>query len=163
MVERLQPAEPVEKRSTDVGLLDGATKVALTVEAAPAVDINVVEVAGLVVTEDPGGATPATETPLAETVELVKEVPFVAANAPEVVLTVGAAHAVDINVVEVAGLVVTDDPGEATTAIETPLVEAVKPVENVPIVAAKAPDAHQSGKCTICIYRPFFDVDTYRF
>ena len=89
VAERLHSAEPVEKRSTDVGLLDGATKVALTVGAAPAVDINGVEVAGLVVTEDPGGATPATETPPAETVELDKEVPVVTTNASKVVLTVG--------------------------------------------------------------------------
>jgi hypothetical protein len=106
MVEQLQPVEPVEKRSTDVDLPGEVTKVVLTVGAAPAVGANAVEAAVLVVTDDPGGATPATETPLAETVELV---------------------------------------------------------ENVPIVAAKAPDAHRSGKCTICIYRPFFDVDTYRF
>ena len=106
MVERLQSVEPVEKRSTDVGLLGEATKV---------------------------------------------------------VLTVGAAPAVDANAVEAAGSVVTDGPDEATTATETPLAEAVKPVDKVPIVAAKPPDAHRSGKCTICIYHPFFDVDTYRF
>jgi hypothetical protein len=105
MVERLQPVEPVEKRFTDVGLLDEATKVVLTVGAAPAVDANAVEAADLFVTDDPGGANPATKTPL---------------------------------------------------------VEAVKPVENVPIVAAKATDAHRPGKCSICIYRPFFDVVTYR-
>jgi hypothetical protein len=107
MVERLQPVKPGEKVSTDVDVPGEATKVVLTVGATSAGDAKVVEAADLVVTDDPGGATPATETPLAE---------------------------------------------------------AVKHVENVPIiVAAKPPDAHRSGKCTICIYHPFFDVDTYRF
>ena len=51
MVERLQPVEPVEKRSTDVDLLGEATKVVLTVGAAPAVGANAVEAAVLVFTE----------------------------------------------------------------------------------------------------------------
>ena len=225
MVERLRTVEPVENEPVDVGLRDGATQVTSTLGTVSAVDINGVEVAGSVGTEEPSIATPTTGTPLAETVGLDKKAPVVSTDASKVVLTVGAAPAVDANAVETApdvpagtkaksfesrvadskqlhnarkwndlngqqdrawasrttsqpsdtkkatdddlndpaGSVVTDDPGEATTAIETPLVEAVKPVENVPIVAAKAPDAHQSGKCTICIYRPFFDVETYRF
>ena len=51
----------------------------------------------------------------------------------------------DLNVP--AGSVVTDDPGEATTAIEAPLVEAVKPVDDTPNVSGKVDDAlKESGK-----------------
>ena len=199
VAERLHSAEPVEKRPADVGLRDGATQVVLTLGAASAVDINGVEVAGSVGTEEPSRATPTTGTPLAETVDLDKKAPVVSTDASKVVLTVGAAPAVDANAVETApdvpagtkaksfesrvadskqlhnarkwsdlngqqdqawasrtisqpsdnkkaidddlndpaGSVVTDDPGEATTAIEAPLVEAVKPVDDTPKESGK--------------------------
>ena len=216
VAERLHSAEPVEKRPADVGLRDGATQVVLTLGAASAVDINGVEVAGSVGTEEPSRATPTTGTPLAETVGLDKKAPVVSTEASKVVLTVGATPAVDANAVETApdvpaetkaksfescvvdrarrvanakqlhndrkwsdlkgqqdqawasrtisqpsdnkkaidddlndpaGSVVTDDPGEATTAIEAPLVEAVKPVDDTPNVSGKVDDAlKESGK-----------------
>jgi len=108
---------------------------------APAVDINGVEVAGSVGTEEPSRATPTTGTPLAETVELDKKAPVVSTDVSKVALTVGAAHAADINAVEVAGLDVTDDPDGATPATETPL--GVKSVDD----SGKVDDApKESGK-----------------
>jgi hypothetical protein len=44
--------------------------------------------------------------------------------------------------------VVTDGPDEAITVTETPLAEAVKPADNVPIVAAKPPDTHLDPEAT---------------
>ena len=79
MVERLQPVEPVEKRSTDVDLLGEATKVVLTVGAAPAVDANAVEAAPDV----PAGTVTSTEAPLAEAVKPFDNVPIVAAKPPD--------------------------------------------------------------------------------
>ena len=102
MVERLQPVEPVENEPVDVGLRDGATQVTSTLGAVSAVDINGVEVAGSVGTEEPSRATPTTGTPLAETVGLDKKAPVVSTDASKVVLTVGAAPAVDANAVETA-------------------------------------------------------------
>ena len=193
MVERLQPVEPVEKGPADVGLRDGAIQVALTLGAVSAVDINGVEVAGSVGTEEPSRATPTTGTPLAETVGLDKKASVVSTDVSKVVLTTNAVEtapdvpaetkaksfescvadrarrvadskrlhhartwsdlngqqdqawasrtisqpsnkkrAIDDDLNVPAGSVVTDDPGEATTAIEAPLVEAVKPVDDTP-------------------------------
>jgi hypothetical protein len=94
MVERLRTVEPVENEPVDVGLRDGATQVTSTLGTVSAVDINGVEVAGSVGTEEPSIATPTTGTPLAETVGLDKKAPVVSTEASKVVLTVGAANAV---------------------------------------------------------------------
>ena len=145
VAERLHSAEPVEKRPADVGLRDGATQVVLTLGAASAVDINGVEVAGSVGTEEPSRATPTTGTPLAETVDLDKKAPVVSTDASKVDLTVGVAHATDTNAVEVAGLGVPDDPDGATPATELPL--GVNSVDDTPNVSGKVDDAlKESGK-----------------
>jgi hypothetical protein len=73
-----------------------------TLGAGSDVDINDVKVAGSVGTEEPSRATPTTGTPLAETVGLDKKASVVSTEASKVVLTVGAAPAVDANVVETA-------------------------------------------------------------
>ena len=92
MVKRLRTVEPVENEPVDVGLRDGATQVTSTLGAVSAVDINGVEVAGSVGTEEPSRATPTTGTPLAETVDLDKKAPVVSTDASKIVLTVGAAN-----------------------------------------------------------------------
>ena len=145
MVERLQPVEPVENEPVDVGLRDGATQVTSTLGAVSAVDINGVEVAGSVGTEEPSRATPTTGTPLAETVDLDKKARVVSTDASKVDLTVGVAHATDTNAVEVAGLGVPDDPDGATPATELPL--GVNSVDDTPNVSGKVDDAlKESGK-----------------
>jgi len=145
MVERLRPVEPVENEPVDVSLRDGATQVTSTLGAVSAVDINGVEVAGSVGTEEPSRATPTTGTPLAETVDLDKKAPVVSTDASKVDLTVGVAHATDTNAVEVAGLDVPDDPDGATPATEPPL--GVKSVDDVPKESGKVDDVpKESGK-----------------
>ena len=145
VAERLHSAEPVEKRPADVGLRDEATQVVLTLGAASAVDINGVDIAGSVGTEEPSRATPTTGTPLAETVDLDKKAPVVSTDASKVDLTVGVAHATDTNAVEVAGLGVPDDPDRATPATELPL--GVNSVDDTPNVSGKVDDAlKESGK-----------------
>ena len=127
MVERSQPVEPVENEPVDVGLRDGATQVTSTLGAVSAVDINGVEVAGSVGTEEPSRATPTTGTPLAETVDLDKKAPVVSTDASKVVLTVGAAPAVDANAVETAP----DVPAETKAkSFESCVVDRARRVAN---------------------------------
>ena len=102
LVERLRTVEPVENEPVDVSLRDGATQVTSTLGAVSAVDINDVEGAGSVGTEEPSRATPTTGTPLAETVGLDKKAPVVSTEVSKEDLTVGATPAVDANAVETA-------------------------------------------------------------
>jgi hypothetical protein len=47
--------------------------------------------------------------------------------------------------------------------VEAPLDEAVKPADDVSMMVAKATEPQGSGKVTIYVYHPFFDVSTYHF
>ena len=165
MVERLQPVEPVENEPVDVGLRDGATQVTSTLGAVSAVDINGVEVAGSVGTEEPSRATPTTGTPLAETVDLDKKAPVVSTDASKVDLTVGAAHAADTNAVEVAGLGVPDDPDGATPATEDFLLELKFCRTMTPNGISVRLMMHPRNlvSCIRFIYWSSFEVETYRF
>jgi hypothetical protein len=72
----------VKNVPTGVCLPDEDIKVASTVVATPAIDIDAVKSAGLI-TDDPGADLLVTKIPLAETVVLVKSVSTVAAKASD--------------------------------------------------------------------------------
>jgi len=132
--------------STDV------SKVVLTVGATPAVDANAVETAPDV---PAGTKAKSFESRVADSKQLHNARKWSDLNGQQdqawasrtISQPSDNKKAIDDDLNDPAGSVVTDDPGEATTAIEAPLVEAVKPVDDTPNVSGKVDDAlKESGK-----------------